>query len=678
MRFGMTINSLIVRLRRGYEKNRNELLGIALRRYPAFVRSNIVPEEIPVFQFHHVTRELLEPLLQYLHENEYQTLTADEYFEHRRRGRNGRERKVLLTFDDGRSSLYSSAFPILRAYGQTAVAYIVPGRVPESQVESNGPESLDSLCSWQHIREMHESGLIDIQSHSMYHHSVAISPRVLDFFRPGLSTSFLDSDLSPLHDRIAGTGQLGPDAWGLPVHACGALLGGSPAYVEDPRVADLCREYVRAHGGAEFFMKRTWRSQLFETLRAARERYGVGRLQDERDHRRAVLDDLRESRAEIERRLPGKAARHFCLPWFRGSPLAVELSGQAGFVSNAWGSLLPSFLDQHSLTPLPIQRLLPHYIWRLPGEGRRPVTRLGWRRSPAPSAAVAKPSSGTIGLRALFEKSFTSIRRSKLHRIKSLTRIYRESIVYLHGSNRARVGEFEVAFDPCDRFIASKLIVDHGYEKKEIDRLCSFIRTGDVVVDVGANIGLYTLPMSRAVGASGKVISFEPDPRNAEILRSNIAHNRCTNVIVMPCALGDQNKEMDLYQVEENRGHLSFADLGHTGRSVKVPMRRGEEVFLELGVDRPNLIKIDVEGAEPLVISGLGTRSRYLQFEFVPQQMRALELDPAAMLDELISCGYELSLIDRDTGDLESVSPEVLLERAEDTGLDYNVMAVLR
>lgn len=289
------------------------------------------------------------------------------------------------------------------------------------------------------------------------------------------------------------------------------------------------------------------------------------------------------------------------------------------------------------------------------------------------SFRTARPASGSI-----LRRIFSALRRSPLSRIPAVTRLYQRTVVRLHGLGPVRVGEFLVAFDPRDRCIAPKLIVDGGFEQKEIELLCSLIKPGDVVLDVGANIGLYTLPMSRAVGSTGTVVAFEPDPDNLRILKHNVEQNDCANVIVMPFALGAEDGEMDLFQVDSNRGNLSFADLAGTGRAVKVFVRRGVDVLGELGIDMPSIIKIDVEGAEPLVLSGLECHPKYIQFEFVPSHLRALQQDPIEILDHLVSVGYRLTVIDRDTGELHSTDPQHLLEVADRSGLDYNVMAILK
>ncbi|MCL4183307.1 MAG: polysaccharide deacetylase family protein [Burkholderiaceae bacterium] len=354
------------RIRRAFEKNRNEIAGIALSRYPPFVRRDVAPANVPAFQFHGVSAATLDPLLGYLSANGYRTLTADEYLRRAIGAAQATDREVLLTFDDGRASLYAVVFPLLRRYGQTAVAYVVPGRVPERATAAD-----TALCDWAQLREMHDSGVVDIQSHSMHHHSIAVSPKVVDYVRPGIATSFLDADLAPL---AAGPSDRAPRQalpWGLPLREWGARMGDSPAFCEDPAVDVACIRHVDEHGGASFFRSRGWRRELDRVLEDARKTASPGRLESDAEQARHILSDLREARETLEARLPGKPIRHFCFPWYVGSRLAVECSRDAGYLTNAWASLLPSFVGASDTAPVPIARLAPRYIWRLPGRGRK-------------------------------------------------------------------------------------------------------------------------------------------------------------------------------------------------------------------------------------------------------------------------------------------------------------------
>lgn len=360
------------RIDRMIEKNWNDVRGILLREYPDFVLSNRVTYlvGIPVFVFHDVTEDMLEPMLQFLTANGYSTLTADEYVERQIRGQRGREREVLLTFDDGHKSLFSVVYPMLKRYGLKAVAYIVPGLTPEAN-GSNIANRSGSFCSWNEVEEMHRSGCLDIQSHSMYHHSISISERLIDFVQPNMKLSFLDSDLAPKSQWGSSTGTHGI-GFGTPIYEWGSRFGANRAYRENPLVSIACRAYVEDHGGAEYFNAPGWRRRLKRVWEEARRKEPNGEYETDEEQRKCILSDLLESKGELERRLPGKIVRHFCFPWFRGSQLSLAVSGHAGYISNAWASILPTFVRKvHE--PLPIARLSPSYLWRLPGKGRKSI-----------------------------------------------------------------------------------------------------------------------------------------------------------------------------------------------------------------------------------------------------------------------------------------------------------------
>jgi hypothetical protein len=367
------------RIQRMIEKNRNEALGILLRRYPAFVlcKHPQEPVGVPAFVFHDVVAESLEPMLQFLVDNRYVALTADEYLTRRTGDSSCRQRKVLLTFDDGHKSLYTVAYPLLNHFGLKAVAYIVPGMTPEDANAGGAGR----LCTWQEIQEMHESDVLDIQSHSMYHHSIPISDQVIDFTRPYMDLSFLTSDLAPLISEAGGVKRSDQLGYGTPIHAWGSRFDQRPAFQEEPSVVRACIEYVHRHGGVEYFRTKNWRSRLKAVeVEARRIDAHAYRFETEAEQRTAILKDFVDSRRAIEWRLPGKRVRHFCFPWFRGSTLAAELSAEAGYISNAWGSLLPRTMRQDCF-PIPIARLSAPYLWRLPGKGRRSLGAVLARRA---------------------------------------------------------------------------------------------------------------------------------------------------------------------------------------------------------------------------------------------------------------------------------------------------------
>jgi FkbM family methyltransferase len=271
-----------------------------------------------------------------------------------------------------------------------------------------------------------------------------------------------------------------------------------------------------------------------------------------------------------------------------------------------------------------------------------------------------------------------ALRRTPIARWKLLGRLHAELTVRLNRSAAIAVGPFRVFVDPRDRMIAKKLILYGGYETHEMALLCSFVEPGDCVLDVGANIGLYSLALSRAVGPSGRVIAVEPDPDNLALLRRNLQANGCTNVTVVEDALGDETKDVLLYEIADNRGALSTSDIRGVGaeRAIRVRMRRGDSVMNELGTTA-RIVKLDVEGAEPLVIAGLGLQlPQVLLFEFMPWQLRAAGHDPATFLRTLGTAGYTLASVDPDTGRTQPITDQDARSGGAAAAASRNILAL--
>ena len=127
----------------------------------------------------------------------------------------------------------------------------------------------------------------------------------------------------------------------------------------------------------------------------------------------------------------------------------------------------------------------------------------------------------------------------------------------------------------------------------ERDRLCSMAKTGETVVDVGANIGYVTLLLARAVGSAGRVYSIEPMPDNLVELRRNVSINQLSNIEVLPHAVGAQNGTT---RMASGLNGVVRPDSG----DVAVQIRRLDA----LPIRDPSLVKIDVEGYELFVLQG--------------------------------------------------------------------------
>lgn len=156
-------------LRRRWEKNWPELHAAIRGGFPDFVfaRDPADPSGVPAFWYHEVSPEGIEADLRFLRDNGYATVTADDLLAHMEGRRACPPRSVVLCFDDGSVNLHSVAFPALRSFGARAVAFISPHFHPRiGQGDRRRP------CTWDEIREMHRSGLVDVQSHTLEHRYV--------------------------------------------------------------------------------------------------------------------------------------------------------------------------------------------------------------------------------------------------------------------------------------------------------------------------------------------------------------------------------------------------------------------------------------------------------------------------------------------------------------------------
>lgn len=125
------------------------------------------------------------------------------------------------------------------------------------------------------------------------------------------------------------------------------------------------------------------------------------------------------------------------------------------------------------------------------------------------------------------------------------------------------------------------------------------LQEGDIAVDAGANIGFFTLLMSKLVGPRGRVVAFEPDKRNLDKLNANIALNKCENVKVIPKALWSSQATVQLFLYSDAGANSLW---GQNTGDVSV-MVEATTLDHELGMS-PHFIKLDVEGSELRALRG--------------------------------------------------------------------------
>ncbi len=200
-----------------------------------------------------------------------------------------------------------------------------------------------------------------------------------------------------------------------------------------------------------------------------------------------------------------------------------------------------------------------------------------------------------------------------------------------------QVGDFKMYLDDKDSLHLSLFGI---YEEFEVSLLPREIYEGNVVIDVGANIGYYTIIFSRLVGDKGVVYAFEPDPVNFEILKKNISLNNCTNVIAEQKALSNKSGKTSLYISGENRGDHRIYDPGDGREAIDIETVSLDDYLKDLTPRGIDFLKIDVQGAEVVVLEGANkilqkSKSVKILSEFWPSAIEKFGKNPSVFFSIL-------------------------------------------
>lgn len=219
-------------------------------------------------------------------------------------------------------------------------------------------------------------------------------------------------------------------------------------------------------------------------------------------------------------------------------------------------------------------------------------------------------------------------------------------------------------FDGEDRKLTPWVREHATWEADLIRLLDAYVTPGMTVVDVGANVGFLTVVLAQRVGDAGRVHAFEPLPETLEILRANVWRHRAANVTVHPQAVSDR----------EGIVHVAPDPNGRSGAALAAEGVELQAVTLDdaLHGARIDVLKVDVEGAEPLVMAGA---ERVLASS--PNLLAVVEFRPDTHLDgstpeqvlvRYANLGFRLQLLHADGSTHDASQEEVLAAaRASET-----------
>lgn len=195
--------------------------------------------------------------------------------------------------------------------------------------------------------------------------------------------------------------------------------------------------------------------------------------------------------------------------------------------------------------------------------------------------------------------------------------------------------------------IAREVCFTGCYEPLETMLLEQLLKPAMTFVDVGANWGYYTLLAAGRTGPAGRVISFEPDPRLFALLQANLQRNHLDHVTPLPFAASDDCQAIHLAGYDEQGGNWGLSRVTSRAESgtFEVDGRRIDDVLDETSVERVDLLKMDIEGAEDLALAGMTdglARRRYraILLEIHPAHLAERGVEPATVVQLLAGQGY--------------------------------------
>jgi len=204
-------------------------------------------------------------------------------------------------------------------------------------------------------------------------------------------------------------------------------------------------------------------------------------------------------------------------------------------------------------------------------------------------------------MRKLFLGIKKVVKPLKLHRFKFFGTLNKKIVAKIK-TNTATIDGHQMLLDSHDSL---NLSIDGVYEIEQTNYIKSVLKPGDFVLDIGANIGYYSLIIAKKIGPNGKVFCFEPDPGNFEILSKNISQNNyTTNSVLFNNAVSNENSKLKLYISELNSGDHRTYSSENDRNFIEIDALKIDDIP-ELTNVKIKLIKMDIQGWEMYAVNGM-------------------------------------------------------------------------
>lgn len=222
-------------------------------------------------------------------------------------------------------------------------------------------------------------------------------------------------------------------------------------------------------------------------------------------------------------------------------------------------------------------------------------------------------------------------------------------------------GERRISHERLDGFeilvlsnedVGRQIALFGGYEEDETRFFKRHIKTTDICIDVGGNVGFFSI-LFASLATSGEVHAFEPIRLNAALMRANAALNAISNITVNECAVGARQGQVT-FTVSKDSAYSSIKDTGRQPMSavIEVPITTIDAYINLSSLARVDILKVDVEGAEEMVINGATNllsdpkrRPRVILMELFDGNLKAFDSSVETIMTKMKAIGYHASVV---------------------------------
>lgn len=215
----------------------------------------------------------------------------------------------------------------------------------------------------------------------------------------------------------------------------------------------------------------------------------------------------------------------------------------------------------------------------------------------------------------------------------------------------------KIIYSNKEDYLNIKIHYRYGQTTKLLKK---FVKEGTVVIDLGANIGYYTILSAELVGKTGHVYSFEPDLDNFSFMKKSVNTNNLINVTLEQKGVADKNYQARLYLSDATNAHRIYKSENQDSKSIEIQIIKLDDYFSD-GINKPCFIKSNIQGADIKAIIGMkkileNTSDLILYFEYSPIMLKQFDSDPEPTINSLLDIGFTIY----DIGNWSTEQPQLL------------------